>query len=127
MKRSSVSFKLVTLAMATVAVLLSVSASGAERPKVGLVLSGGGARGAAHIGVIRVLEDLRIPIDCIAGTSMGAIIGGLYAAGFSVEEMEQTLTSIDWGDIFNDSPPREQRSFRRKRDDDTFLVKAKPV
>ncbi|MEE4377108.1 MAG: patatin-like phospholipase family protein [Candidatus Competibacteraceae bacterium] len=126
MKRSSVSFKLVTLAMATVAALLSVSASGNERPKVGLVLSGGGARGAAHIGVIRVLEDLRVPIDCIAGTSMGAIIGGLYAAGFSVEEMEHTLTSIDWGDIFNDSPPRKQRSFRRKRDDDTFLVKAKP-
>jgi len=126
MKRSSVFCKLVMLAMTIVAVLFSTSASGNERPKVGLVLSGGGARGAAHIGVIQMLEDLRVPIDCIAGTSMGAIIGGLYAAGFSVAEMEQTLTSIDWGDVFNDSPPREQRSFRRKRDDDTFLVKAKP-
>ncbi|MEZ5581670.1 MAG: patatin-like phospholipase family protein [Candidatus Competibacteraceae bacterium] len=115
-----------TVILAIVSVFLPVQVSADQRPKVGLVLSGGGARGAAHIGVIRVLEDLRVPIDCIAGTSMGAIIGGLYAAGFSVEEMEQTLTSIDWGDIFNDSPPREQRSFRRKRDDDTFLVQAKP-
>jgi NTE family protein len=98
----------------------------AARPKVGLVLSGGGARGAAHIGVIKVLEELRVPIDCIAGTSMGSIVGGLYASGMTVKEMEQALTSIDWGDVFDDDPPRPERSFRRKRDDDTFLVKAKP-
>lgn len=96
------------------------------RPRIGLVLSGGGARGAAHIGVIRVLEELRVPIDCIAGTSMGSIVGGLYASGMSVDEMEATLTGIDWGELFNDNPPRTDLSFRRKRDDDTFLVKAKP-
>jgi len=96
-----------------------------ERPRIGLVLSGGGARGAAHIGVIKVLEEMRIPIDCIAGTSMGAIIGGLYAAGLSVAEMEKALTSIDWMDAFRDLPPREERSFRRKRDDDFGLIRAR--
>jgi len=96
-----------------------------ERPRIGLVLSGGGARGAAHIGVIKVLEEMRVPIDCIAGTSMGAIVGGLYAAGLSVEEMEKALTSIDWVDAFRDLPPREERSFRRKRDDDFGLINAR--
>lgn len=107
-------------------------ASGAEiaeinpaRPKIGLVLSGGGARGAAHIGVIRVLEELRIPIDCIAGSSMGSIIGGLYASGMSIEEIEQALTGVDWSDAFLDEIQREERSFRRKRDDDLNLLKAK--
>jgi NTE family protein len=97
-----------------------------QRPRIGLVLSGGGARGAAHIGVIKVLEDMNIPIDCIAGTSMGAIVGGLYAAGLSVDELEKALTSIPWNEAFIDAPPRELKSFRRKRDDDNFLVKAKP-
>lgn len=95
------------------------------RPKIGLVLSGGGARGAAHIGVLQVLERERIPIDYIAGTSMGSIIGGLYASGKSLQQIEQLLTSIDWADAFVDSPAREDRSFRRKSDDDTYLVKHK--
>jgi NTE family protein len=100
--------------------------SGAERPRIGLVLSGGGARGAAHIGIIKVLQRLHVPIDCIAGTSMGSIVGGLYAAGMGPDEMEKAITGIDWPDVFSDSPPREYRSFRRKRDDDLFLVQAKP-
>lgn len=95
------------------------------RPKIGLVLSGGGARGAAHIGVIKVLEELRVPIDCIAGSSMGSIIGGLYASGLSVAEIEKTLTGVDWTDAFLDDIPREERSFRRKRDDDLYLLKAR--
>ncbi len=97
-----------------------------NRPSVGLVLSGGGARGAAHIGVLKVLEEMRIPIDYIAGTSMGSIVGGLYASGMTVEEIEKTINSIDWADAFKDDPPRKDRSFRRKKDDDLFLVKAKP-
>jgi NTE family protein len=87
------------------------------------VLSGGGARGAAHIGVIKVLEELKVPIDCITGTSMGSIVGGLYASGLTVEEIEEALTSIDWSDAFKDRIPREDRSFRRKKDDETYLVK----
>ncbi len=93
-----------------------------ERPSIGLVLSGGGARGAAHIGVIKVLEELRIPIDFIAGTSMGSIIGGLYAAGISPEEMEREILAIDWQDAFRDSPAREDLEYRRKFNDSAFLV-----
>ncbi len=94
-----------------------------NRPKIGLVLSGGGARGAAHVGVIRVLEELHVPIDYIAGTSMGAIVGGLYASGMGPDELEQAITSIDWDDAFKDLPPRQDRPPRRKRDDDLFVVK----
>lgn len=98
----------------------------ADHPKIGLALSGGGARGAAHVGVLRVLEEMRIPIDYIAGTSMGSIIGGLYASGMTPDEIETALETMDWEHIFDDAPPRAERSFRRKRDDDLYLVKAKP-
>ncbi len=98
----------------------------AVRPKIGLVLSGGGARGAAHIGVLEVLEEMHVPIYCITGTSMGSIVGGLYASGKSTAEIRKALTSIDWADAFNDNIPREDRSFRRKRDDDLYLVQHKP-
>ena len=94
---------------------------GPPRPSVGLVLSGGGARGAAHAGVLAVLEELRIPVDCIAGTSMGAVVGGLYACGMSPREIETTLREIDWDDLFDDSPPRRHLPFRRKRVDQVAL------
>ena len=97
-----------------------------SRPKIGLALSGGGARGAAHLGVIRVLEENNVPIDYIAGTSMGSIVGGLYSSGMSTDEIEAGLASIDWDDVFHDRPPRGDRSFRRKRDDDFYLIDAKP-
>jgi NTE family protein len=103
-----------------------ISSKTGARPKVGLALSGGGARGAAHIGVLKVLEERRIPVDYIAGTSMGAIVGGLYASGMSVQELETLVTHIDWADAFSDRIPRRDRSFRRKRDDDLYLVKNKP-
>lgn len=98
------------------------SPSGGQRPRIGLVLSGGGARGAAHVGVIQVLEEMRVPIDLITGTSMGAIVGGLYASGMSAEELEATMATLDWADAFQDQIDREDRSFRRKRDDDLYLV-----
>jgi NTE family protein len=91
------------------------------RPKTCLVLGGGGARGAAHIGVLRVLERERVPIDCITGTSMGAIVGGLYAAGYKADEIENVLRNIDWKDMFNDDPPREELPMRRKDDELRFL------
>ncbi|NOY61111.1 MAG: hypothetical protein GXO75_19540, partial [Calditrichaeota bacterium] len=72
--------------------------------KVGLALSGGGARGIAHIGVIIALEENNIPIDMIAGTSMGSIVGGLYAAGYSGLEMQRLVNKIDWIGLFNQSP-----------------------
>ncbi len=97
-----------------------------KRPKIGLALSGGGARGAAHVGVLAVLEEYRVPIDYIAGTSMGAIVGGLYATGMSAAELDSLISTIDWTDVLLDNIPRKDRSFRRKRDDDYFLVKSKP-
>jgi len=75
-------------------------------PRVGLVLSGGGARGAAHIGVLRALEQAGVPIECIAATSMGALVGGLYAAGHSPDEIERFLESQDWNSLFTDAPQR---------------------
>jgi NTE family protein len=93
------------------------------RPRICVVLSGGGARGIAHIGVLKVLEDMKIPIDCIAGTSMGAVVGGLYASGMSAHDIEKTMRSVDWQEAFHDSPPRRDLGFRRKQDDRNFLVR----
>ncbi|MEN9705647.1 MAG: hypothetical protein RLZZ393_1526, partial [Pseudomonadota bacterium] len=94
----------------------------AARPRIGLVLSGGGARGAAHVGVLKVLDELRVPVDAIAGTSMGAVVGGLYAAGYSGREIEQIMTGVDWQDAFRDRPRRGDLAMRRKREDEDFLV-----
>lgn len=94
-----------------------------SRPRVGLVLSGGGARGAAHVGVLKVLDEMRIPIDAIAGTSMGAVVGGLYASGMPIADVEKLLRSVNWEDAFKDRPPREELGFRRKQDDREFLVR----
>src|SRR4030066_1159804 len=74
-------------------------------PDLGLALSGGGARGFAHIGVLKVLEREKIPIAGIAGTSMGGAVGGLYAAGYSADELEKIVLNQNWQDIFSDTPP----------------------
>ncbi len=94
-----------------------------SRPRIGLVLSGGGARGAAHVGVLKVLEQMHIPIDAIAGTSMGAVVGGLYASGMSAADIETLVRSVNWQDAFQDRPPRADLGFRRKQDDRNFLVR----
>jgi NTE family protein len=96
-----------------------------SKPRTALVLSGGGARGATHIGVLKVLDELHVKPDIVVGTSMGAIVGGLYAAGWTPAEIEQVLLEIEWSKMFVDKPAREDRSFRRKRDDYDFLVQAK--
>ncbi len=87
------------------------------RPKIGLVLSGGGARGAAHVGVLKVLEELRVPVDLIVGTSMGSIVGASYASGNSVAEMERDIATITTANLFTDRPPRADLPMRRKADD----------
>jgi NTE family protein len=97
-----------------------------ERPAIALVLSGGGARGGAHIGVLKALQELRVPIDAITGTSIGAVVGGFYVSGMSVQDMEDLVESIEWETAFLNSTPRKLKSFRRKRDDDLFLVNQKP-
>lgn len=93
-----------------------------ERLRVGLVLGGGGARGGVHIGVLRELERLRVPIDAIAGTSMGALVGGLYASGLTTAELEELTGSIDWVNELADTARRSDLNFRRKEDDEQFPV-----
>jgi len=90
--------------------------------KVGLVLSGGGAKGFAHIGVLKVLEDAGIRVDYIAGTSMGAIIGGLYASGYNATELDSVLKAYDLGNLVNDDLPREVSSFYQKENDGKYAV-----
>ncbi len=96
------------------------------RPTIGLVLSGGGARGGAHIGVLKALRELRVPIDYLAGTSVGAVVGGFYVSGMSVEDLTRLVESLEWETAFLNVTPRRLKSFRRKRDDDLFLVSQKP-
>lgn len=93
-----------------------------QRPRIGLVLSGGGARGAAHVGVLEALEDARVPVDFVVGTSMGAIVGGLYAAGASPAEIRTTLENLDWQSILDDAPPREDLAWRRREEERDFLI-----
>ncbi len=92
------------------------------RPKIGLVLSGGGARGAAHVGVIKVLEKNRVPVDYIVGTSLGSVVGALYAMGKSPAQLISILANIDWNRGFVDDLPRERLPMRRKDEDDAFQI-----
>ena len=85
-----------------------------HRPKIGLVLSGGGAKGSAHIGVLKVIEEVGIPIDYVAGTSMGSIIGGLYALGYSPDEMDELISGMDWPKYMSDRTPFERLSYQEK-------------
>ena len=89
----------------------------APRPRIGLVLSGGGARGAAHIGVLKVLEELRVPVDIITGTSMGSIVGGSYASGQTVANMERDVANIKTDTLTRDRPPRAEISIHLKQED----------
>ena len=96
---------------------LGASVTAIAQPRVGLALSGGGARGIAHVGVLKVLEELRVPVHCVTGTSMGAIVGGAYAAGGTAAGLEKFVREADWNEIFRDSPPRAEISTRRKIDE----------
>lgn len=117
------------LAAASLALLLLIPMSPAgaaapagERPRIGLVLAGGGAKGIAHVGVIKVLEEAGVDVDLVAGTSMGAIVGSLYAMGYPAVELERIVDGIDWDSLFIDDTPRQERSIRRKTDDIGFLA-----
>lgn len=118
--------KLGILALVAVLCFLGTQTTKAEekpdRPKIGLALSGGGARGGAHVGVLSALEEQGIPIDYIAGTSMGAIIGGLYASGYNAREIEQVLIDTDWSSALSDNPARADQTMRKKLLDSQFLI-----
>ena len=92
------------------------------RPKVGLVLSGGGAKGAAHIGVLKYIEEAGIPIDYIAGTSMGSIVGGMYALGYSADEILEVISAVDWDRMISNEVDRREISFNRKSEKDIQII-----
>ncbi len=93
---------------------LSITEITSAREKTGLVLSGGGARGFAHVAVLEALEANNVQIDYIAGTSMGAVAGALYASGLSATEVREKLLSVDWNSTLRDVTDRNERSFRNK-------------
>ena len=101
----------------TLAAWPTLSAAQEARPKVGLVLSGGGAKGMAHAGVLRVLEEMKVPVDMVVGTSAGSAVGALYASGMSVDEIEQRFIDLDWLSSFRDDPGRAYKPVRRKQSD----------
>ena len=109
------------LALALFVLGLPLLAGAADRPKVGLVLGGGGARGAAHIGVLEALERLRIPVDCVAGTSMGALIAGAWVAGMDPATMRREMGKADWNDLFQDNPGYGDVNYRSKRLSQRYL------
>jgi NTE family protein len=97
------------------------AAAAADRTRVGLVLGGGGARGAAHIGVLEVLEQLHVPVDCVAGTSFGALVAGAWAAGVAPAEMRAAMAGADWADMFQDNPDYTELNYRTKRLSQRYL------
>src|SRR5262245_40466159 len=90
------------------------------RPRIGLVLAGGGAKGGAHVGVLKVLEEMHVPIDCIAGTSMGALVGGGYASGIPAADLEKFVTTIDWGKVVGSQGRRDLEPIEQKRAGATY-------
>jgi len=94
----------------------------AKKPKIGVVLSGGGAKGLAHIGVLKVLEEAGIEVSYIGGTSMGAIVGGLYAAGYSANELDSLFRSLDPDAVLRDFTPRGSKNFFEKRNDEIYAL-----
>ena len=105
---------LAALTLTSTAAAQAQTSAMTPRPKTCLVLSGGGARGAAHVGVLKVLEELRVPIDCVVGTSMGSIVGASWVSGTTIVEMEDALKTADWDVVLGDQPPRPRRSWRSK-------------
>src|SRR5215467_3649268 len=100
------------------------SRSSPPRPRIGLALSGGGALGLVEIGVMQWMEENHIPVDRVAGTSMGSIIGAMYATGMSPAEIQKFAEKIDWDEAFLPEPTYTQLSYRRKQDRRDFLIRA---
>lgn len=122
MKMFFKSICIVLLLLITYSVSAQETTDNATRPKVGLVLSGGGAKGAAHIGVLKYIEEMGIPIDYIAGTSMGSIVGGLYAIGYSTDEILELLGSLDWDRLISNNVDRKKISFSEKKEKETQIL-----
>ena len=94
-----------------------------DRPTVALVLSGGGAKGAAHVGVIRYLEENDIPVDVVLGTSMGGLMGGLYSLGYNATELDSLLRAMDWAKILSDDVPKDYISYKTKKYREAYILR----
>ena len=112
-----------TLAFRQMRVYLNGIRRTENRPTVALVLSGGGAKGAAHVGVIKYLEEKQIPVDVVIGTSMGGLMGGLYSMGYSATELDSLLRAMNWGKILSDSVPQEYVSYKTKKYKETYFFR----
>jgi NTE family protein len=112
----------VLLFFATATGAVAAPSDGGHRPRIGLVLAGGGAKGIAHVGVIKVLEEAGIHPDVIVGTSMGAVVGGLYATGMKADDIERVVNTLDWTSFLVDDPVRRDSTARRKSEDKGFLA-----
>ena len=102
--------------------LISAQPTSGERPKIGYVFSGGGAKGMAHVGVLKVLEEVGLEPDYITGTSMGSIMGGLYSIGYSADEISTIIEAVDWGSVLTNEIPANQVIMRRKADYSKFMM-----
>ena len=122
MKRIFFSFVILLFGATVLSAETPADTSAAKRPKVGVVLAGGGAKGAAHIGVLKYLEEMGIPVDFVAGTSMGSIIGGLYALGYTPDEIDACIKKVDWSYLMSNKVPREDRSFEIKKRQDNYIL-----
>ncbi|WP_378081167.1 patatin-like phospholipase family protein [Aeromonas bestiarum] len=111
------------LLLVLLACLPFMAAAQSDRPRIALVLSGGGAKGAAHIGILKVLEEKRIPVDIIVGTSMGSYVAGMYAMGLSAEEVERTTLAIDWNKGYQDKVGRDELSLRKKQQSEKYQLR----
>lgn len=105
-----------------VAPLMSYGSNSEGRKRVAVVLSGGGAKGVAHIGALRAIEEAGIPVDFVVGTSMGAIVGGLYSIGYSTDQLDSMVLSQDWGLLLSDRTPRRNRPYSEKESEAKYLV-----
>ena len=102
--------------------LQAAPAAAPHRPKIALVLSGGGAKGAAHLGVLKVLEEMHVPVDMVLGTSMGSYVAGMYALGYSADEVTSKTLQMDWNKGYKDKVTRQDRSLRKKVQADEFQL-----
>ena len=93
-----------------------------KRPKVGLVLSGGGAKGFAYVGLLKALQEAKLPVDYIGGTSIGSIMGGLYAVGYSPDMIEQIIRSQNWDDLLIDRIDRRYIAYEEKEFGEKSIV-----
>jgi len=116
------SFPVIILLLSFLSPLVFGQTDTGNRPRIGYVLSGGGAKGMAHIGVLKVLEEVGLEPDYITGTSMGSIVGGLYAIGYSAEEISEMIDTIDWGTVLTNEVPSNQVIMRRKHEYRRFIL-----